>query len=75
MTLTRTQRDVLEQLSFGTKLSEFLPRSKARTARALVRLGLIVEVQSIPGVLVLGRYRLTSRGWAAVGRAPCRAVG
>lgn len=73
--LTRAQREVLEQLTWSTKLSAYLPRSKARTARALERMGLIVQLQDLPGILVLGKYRLTSRGWAAVGRAPCRGVG
>lgn len=73
--LTRAQRELLEQLTWGTKLSSYLPRAKMRTVRALEQLGLIVQLQCMPGVLVMGRYRLTSRGWAAVGRAPCRRVG
>ncbi len=74
-TLTRTQREVLEQLTWGTKLSAYLPRSRERTVRALERAGLVVRVRAMEGVLVLGEYRLTSRGWAAVGRGPCRGVG
>jgi len=74
MTLSRTQREVLEQLTWGTKMSAYLPRSKARTVRVLERLGLIVRLEIVHGVHIMGRYRLTSRGWAAAGRAPCRAV-
>lgn len=72
--LTRAQREVLEQLTWGTKLSAYLPRSRARTVQGLELLGLVVRVRAMDGFLVLGEYRLTSRGWAAVGRGPCRGV-
>lgn len=71
---TRAQREVLEQLTWGTKLSAYLPRSRARTVQALERLGLVVRVRALEGLLVMGEYRLTSRGWAAAGRGPCRGV-
>lgn len=75
MTLTRAQREILQQLTLHTKLSAYLPRARLRTVQALERLGLIKQLEIVHGVHILGRYRLTSRGWAAVGRAPCRAVG
>lgn len=70
--LSRTQRAMLEQLSWGTKMSQYISRSQSRTASVLERDGLIVVTQPMGGMLVLGRYRLTSRGWAALGKAPCK---
>lgn len=76
MKLTKAQREVLERLTnVGRgKLTCYLPRSQARAVRGLERLGLVVRIRAMEGVLVLGEYRLTSRGWAAVGRGPCRGV-